>query len=450
MVEPGDLVLVAISGGPDSTALVHALHTLREDLECRLHLAHLNHELRGQESTDDAAFVEQMARSLDLPLVTRSAGDALVHRSKDVSLEEAARQLRYEFLEDTAASLGALRIATGHTADDQAETVLMRLVQGAGPSGLAGIRPVRGGRVIRPLLRCRSAEITAYVAQLGVRPRADSTNQDPAFVRNRIRHRLLPLIEREFNPNIVETLGRLASVEDRVSRFLEGLAEDALGRLAVRSPGRIGLALGGFRDYDIALRAFILRAAVGEVRGRLTDVSHEHILAVLGLAERRETPFRQVQLPGSWVARLEPGLLVLAKEDADTEPSPQEIAVPGVTRLASFGLEMETSLVPRAEIGDRATEPHLALFDWDALRPPLRVRRWRRGDRFCPAGMRGTKKLQDFFVDTKIPRPVRSRTPLVVDGETIHWVVGYRTSESSRIRSRTRRVLQMRAVPLTP
>jgi tRNA(Ile)-lysidine synthase len=450
MIAPGHLVLVAVSGGADSTTLLHALNALREDLQCELHVAHLNHQLRGAESDNDAQFVKDMAGSLGIPFTCRTLGEDWAARVKGMSLEEAARDLRYEILEEVAREAGAHRIATGHTADDQAETVLMRILRGAGPGGLGGIRPVRDGRIIRPLLFCRASEMRDYAEAASLSPRIDSSNQDPRFLRNRIRHRLVPILEQEFNPGIVRALGRISAVERDVDRYLREAAKNALETMAESSTGKIGLALDRFRDYDRILQAYILRAAIEEIRGHLADISLAHIRAVLRLAQEQETPFRQVALPDSLVAYLERDLLVLDRAGETGRPEEQEVAVPGTTRAPDFGLKLQTlflsSAGPTSPVG---TSENVAHLDWEALRPPLRVRGWRDGDRFRPLGMDGRKKLQDFFVDEKIPRSLRKRMPLLVDQETIHWVIGYRTSEESKISDETKRILQVKAVPLT-
>jgi len=447
MIDSGDLVLMAVSGGADSVALLYALHTLAGELEFRLHIAHFNHELRGSESRLDEELVVEMASSLALPVEVGSAGDRLRQRPGDESLEEAGRRLRYEFLEATAGRLGADKIATAHTMNDQAETVLMRIIQGTGPGGLAGIRPVREEFIIRPLLRCRTLEVLDFLGEIQVAARIDTSNRDPAFLRNRIRHQLLPVLEKDFNPRIVEALARISSVERGVDEYLRTAAKTALDECAEWTTGKMRLALGRFGDYDVALQAYILRAAICEILGQLTDISFKHLQVLLDLARREETPFRQVALPGSLIAYLESGSLVLAREEPSGEECSRGLPVPGTTWLPGFGLEIQTSFL--SSTGQElpgVANPEEALFDWDTLCPPLRVRTWRQGDRFRPLGMRGRKKIQDFFVDEKVPRWIRHRTPLLIDQGAIHWIIGHRTSEMSKVRDCTTRVLRVRAI----
>jgi tRNA(Ile)-lysidine synthase len=446
LVSPGQCVLVAVSGGPDSTALLHILHSLRETLGLRLHVAHFNHRLRGEASRGDEIFVAGLAEGLGLPLLVGSAENRPAGADRGVSPEAALREVRYRFLEEAADRAGADRIATGHTLDDQAETVLMRLLQGAGPGGLGGIRLARG-RVIRPLLGCRRRELAAYLDGIGVSARDDATNRDPAYLRNRVRLHLLPLLEREFNPQVVEALCRTASVEQAVDAFLSREAHRALGTLSRGSPGKIRLATGPLSQYDRGLEWYVLRAAIGFLRGRLTGVSFAHVQALADLVRLPDTPHRRVSLPGSLTAYREGGDLVL--ERASDEPSglAVEIAVPGTTAVPEFGLEvcarLEAQGGPEPEPRGASDE---AWFDWDALEPPLEVRGWRPGDRFQPSGMRGSKKVQDFFVDEKIPRPERKRTAFLGDRRAIHWIIGHRTSEPSRVRPWTERVLKVRVV----
>jgi tRNA(Ile)-lysidine synthase len=450
MIDRGDRVLVAVSGGPDSLALLHILHVLSDEFGCDLHVAHLEHGLRGSDSREDAEFVGRVAGGMNLPFTYRSAGERLRDRPKDVSLEEAARELRYRFLEETAGERGASRIATGHTMDDQAETVLMRMLQGAGPGGLSGIRPVRDGRVIRPLIRCTAGEIVSYLGAVGLTPREDPSNQDTALLRNRIRHRLLPILKGEFNPSVVPALARIAAVEGEVDHALRAMAQTALERTASGSAGKIRLALDLFGDYDVALQLYILRAAIEEALGRLTDISFEHVRSLLHMARRGETPSKRITLPGSLVAYRESGDLVLAKADSLDVPPSRVIEIPGKTALPGFDLEIQATLHPPSGIERLDAGSSLeACFDWNCLHAPLVVRGWLPGDRFRPLGMSGRKKIHDFFVDEKIPRPARNRVPLLVDQKGIHWVIGHRTSEASRVTHETRRVLLLEASPLT-
>jgi len=435
MLRTGDRVLVAVSGGPDSVALLHALHLLAPPHALSLHVAHVHHGLRP-EADRDAAFVEELAGRFGLPVSVERVAVAL---GAGRSPEEAARLARYHALERCATRIGAHRIAVGHTADDQAETVLMRLLQGAGPLGLAGIPPVRG-RVIRPLLEVTRAMVLAHLRAHGLPWVEDATNADPKFLRNRLRHDLLPLLASQYAPRIGEALVRVArgcreaaeTLRVLVRRLLPDLVrEEASGWLVLAEP---------LRRLPPGAQKACLREALIDLAG-LPGLRARHLDALGALLEEGREGGR-VRLPGGLVVeRAREGLHV---PRAAAPPAPIPLAVPGETAAAPFGLALTAEILapPVPLPADPRWE---ALFDWDVLPRPLTLRPRRPGDRFLPFGGPGGKALSAYLIDERVPRHRRERLALLVGGDEILWVVGLRRGQAAPLTPGTRRVLWVRA-----
>jgi len=427
MLEPGQLVVVALSGGPDSTALLHALRALGR---WHVALAHLDHGMR-EESTQEAAFVERVARDLGLPLYLRR----VEVRPKGEGPEEAARRARYRFLEEARAHFGAQRVALGHTADDQAETVLLRLVRGSGLRGLGGMPPVRVP-FVRPLIEVTRGEVEAFLRQIGAPCVRDRSNLDLRFFRNRIRQRVLPEL-RQLNPRVVEAICRTAELLREEEVQLEELARHAAQGLRL-AEGRWDLA--GLRGLSPALRLRVLRMALAEVRGDLRGIGLEHLRRLDELLASDRPCW--LYLPRAR-AVVRYGRLEVHPPDRETpvgfrylvESLPARLHIPEVGRTLELKV-VEPPVRPEAE------GPEVGLLDLDCLRLPLEVRSPRPGDRLQPLGLGGTKKLQDLLVDRKVPREERHRLVLLLSEGRIVWVGGHGVAHQVRITSYTRKALR--------
>jgi tRNA(Ile)-lysidine synthase len=445
MIAAGDLVLVALSGGPDSTALLYALAQLRSRLRFRLRAAHVHHGIRGAEADADEREAAAFARKLGIPFHRHRADIPSYAKTQGLSLEAAARDVRYQWLESTANRFRANRIATGHTSDDQAETVLLNLLRGAGPRGLAGIPLVRG-RVIRPLLDITRRDVEAYCGANQLSYRHDTSNEDTAFMRNRLRHDIMPALQ-EIQPAVVANLARTAEIMRAEDEFMSEQAGNALRGVASQRPGEVGILLSLFAALQPALQRRVLRAAIAKVKGDEMDIPLERVDALVRVAITGETG-SVVELPGGLRGERTYGELVIAPAPAERATSALEWAlpVPGEVALRELGLQLKAS---RSRAKKPPPSPMAALVDAAKLDPPLLVRTRRRGDRFRPIGMRGRAKLQDFFVNAKVPRAQRDRVPLVLSGDDIIWVVGYRISESFKVTEKTGRSIRLEASRLT-
>jgi tRNA(Ile)-lysidine synthase len=435
MLAGGETVLVAVSGGADSVALLHLLLGLAADWRLTLHVLHVDHQLRA-DSDRDADFVRALGTRLGVPVDV-----AAVTVDARESLEAAARAARYAALEAHATRIGAHRIAVGHTADDQAETVLMRLVQGAGVRGLAGIPPVRG-RIIRPLIELRRAALESELRRAQLSWIDDPTNRDPKFLRNRIRHELLPLLTDAYQPEIVGALGRVASLARDTITTLDGVAGTELDRLGDWDDGAVTLPLDLLRALPRQLSAEILRQAAARLGSRapLRAWAHRGLARAFAVPPPRR-PFRLggviVEVSGS-LARL-----------AARPPAPlaeRALSVPGRTELPEIGQALEARVVG-ADAYAISREPGRVAYDADELTGPFLVRARRPGERFIPFGG-AERRLKTFLIDAKVPRWNRDRVPVVEAGGAIVWVAGLRRGAAARVTARTRRVLELALVPL--
>ena len=453
MIQPKETVLIGVSGGVDSLALLYALHTLRHELDCQFHIAHLDHGFR-EDSADDAVYVAAQADRLDLPISRDRIDGPKLMLDQKLSAEVAARHARYQFYERVSERIGATKIALGHHRGDQAETVLMNLLRGAGALGLKGVLPVRDGKFIRPLLAVSRKEIEDFVAQLGLRPRRDPTNYQLDHLRNRVRLELIPILERAYNSNIQNTLNQTAELLQAESDYLETLTYDAFQacRIASCSPDTVVLDRCLFREYHLALRRRILRLAVAEVFGAVRDLYFNHFESMLTLIEG-EAPNSVLDLPNGGAFRRAYNR-VLIQKSIDSHPSFEyEVAVPGHTPLPVLDAEMIATVVEPSTncvaTGKFPDGKFQAVFDFDRLQLPLKLRQRRDGDRFHPFGMQGRKKLKDLLIDAKIPRHERGRVPVLMSRDEIIWVVGYRTSEPFKVRAETKRRLCLSYSPST-
>lgn len=417
MLPAGSRGLVAVSGGADSVALLHLLHGVAAACKLELRAAHLDHALRP-DSQEDAAHVRDLCRALAVPLSVTRIDIAALARGGHGGVEETAREARRDFLRETAKTQGCTWIALAHQRDDQAETFLLRLLRGAGTTGLAGMRPV-DPPFVRPLLSFSREELVEWLAGEGVAWREDASNQDPAFARNRVRHELLPLLE-SYNPAIRLRLNELCrQLGDDEDDWAKRAAAE-LERVADLTEGECRMPCATLAEASPAMAGRLVRMGLKRVRGSLRRLDADHIAAILALA-RGERPQGELSLPGAWVGRRYE-LLLLRKTPPLVVPQPPlEIAGPGVYPLTG-GRVLSVSLADNS-CGEGAD---LVEFCGRQVTFPLQVRAPQPGDRLSPAGMSGTKKLQDLFVDQKLPMEERAAAVLVFGEEQLLWVAGVR------------------------
>jgi tRNA(Ile)-lysidine synthase len=372
---------------------------------------------------------------------------ALAERNRQ-SLEEACREVRREFLSRAAKESGCQAIATGHHSDDQAETVLLRLVRGAGVTGLAGIQPVTPDGFIRPLIECSRLEIRAFLEERRIHFREDASNLDKAHSRNRVRHDLIPLLESRFNPSIVDVLCRTSKNMADADHVLSRIGSQALRETAVESQrDRMSLDLGRLRAYDEIMWRYVFRMAYRTLIGDSQGLTRGHLRALADLVGKGTTG-AAIHLPRGVRARRGYGVveLYLEKPCPHTPQVEETVCVPGLTAVSELGGTLETQLIDIEDVPPdlEATDSNVAFFDAKEISPPLLVRGRRDGDRIQPFGLKGTKKLKDLFIELKVPQEMRDRLPVLTDREGVLWVAGIRRSERAKIRPSTREVLSAR------
>lgn len=452
----GSVLVVGISGGPDSTALLHCLSRLSQRHGLSLHAAHLNHDFRGEEAEEDARFAAALACSLGVP-ATVEQRDVTEHQKQRriSSFEQAARELRYSFLAEVAEETGASAVAVGHTSDDLAETVLLHILRGSGIQGLRGMSesspwPFPGNnsrlRLFRPLLTVTRADTESYCRELGQAYREDTGNLLYRFTRNRVRHNLMPLLASEYNPQVRESLVRLSRTAALESDYLTAEVERVWPQAAEQGEDGVVFDRTALTAIHPALQKLLFRKAYACLMGDARRLGERHLEAMAELTQSAKTG-RSIDLPNGLRFQRSYDSLRLSRVTAAICPSPE---LQGVYRLDVPSLEAgesvhlagpwrvtlqrDASFVPR-EGEEPGSGPWTAYFDPGALEQPLEVRPRRPGDRIQPLGMSGEKKLQDLFSDARVPREWRDRVPLLVATRGIAWVVGYRIADWARVKA---------------
>ncbi|MBD1399782.1 tRNA lysidine(34) synthetase TilS [Pelovirga terrestris] len=414
-----DSIVVAVSGGVDSVVLLHLLQRVAARCGLILRAVHLNHCMRP-EADDDARFVEALCQQLNIPCHSESCNVAKLAQQGKISLEMAGRLARRRLLEQVAAETGAQLIALGHHRDDQLETLLLRLTRGTGISGLSGMAEL-DLPWWRPLLFCSRRQLLDYARRQSLSWREDASNLDPLFVRNRIRHQIVPRLK-DINPQFAErmvVLSRQVAVEEDFWRYQ---IETHFPSIRVACDDGLRLQRSPLLGFHPALRLRLLRAALFEVRGHLHGIEAVHLQAIDDLLTGARSQ-AQLDLPGCWVARRYEHLWVRTAAPAMPPRYDVALQIPGEILLPD-GRKLVATVVEQVEIETR----HRVYVDQAVLDRPLTVRTWRPGDCFVPLGMTGHKRLKQLFSDLKIEKEERLRTPLVVAGETLLWVAGLQRS----------------------
>ncbi len=460
MLQKGDSVLVGVSGGPDSMALLHSLMALSDSMDMRLGVAHLNHCLRQKAADKDEKFVKSVAKKLGLPFFIEKTNILKEREKTGLSLEEAGREARYHFFNAVCRKMQFDKIAVGHHQDDNAELILLNLLRGSGPAGIGGIPPVRKN-IIRPLIRTPRAKIIDYIELQKIDYVIDQSNDDVRFARNKIRHQLLPLLKNNYNPKISETLNRLGTILQSEEEWISALVNPLFDQAVVNSDEQsIKMSISELLSFHMAEQRRIIRKAILKIKGNLRKITYSHIDSIIQLISKNYADAR-LDLPDRIRILKQTDQLIIQKEtqnlrtakpaEEDTKPPVFEYLVsrPAAESLDRLYIpEIKTRITfnktTPAEIQNLSGQgDHVAFFDWDRLQFPLIIRNFRPGDRFSPIGMTGTQKLKKFFINNKINPSKRAAVPIFLSGETIIWVGGSRISNPVKITHKTKTILKI-------
>lgn len=444
----GKSLLVAVSGGADSVCLLHVLASLRQKFGIKLHVAHLDHQLRGKEAEADAEYVAQLADHLGLEATIEKRDVAAYKAEKRLSLEEAAREVRYGFLAETAAQTGAGAVVTGHTADDHVETILMHIIRGSGTKGLRGLEPsvswtLPAGKltVVRPLLKVSRRETVGYCRHHRLEPRIDATNLELAPLRNRIRLELLPLL-RGYNSRLDDAVTRLAELATEDQAFIEAETKRLWPDVAEKQGNTCALNKEKISNLPLALKRKILRLAVESILGNLKDIEARHIEQMVKALGKPAG--RRIILPCGLIFTVEYDRFLLSTEEGALSPLPvlegeYNLNVPCKTDISGWHVTAEIISPKETVVSD---DKYTAMLDYDLTGGKLTVRSRRRGDRFQPLGLASPKRLAVFMIDARIPHAWRDNIPLVCSAEgQILWLAGWRIDERFKVTDNTKRVL---------
>jgi tRNA(Ile)-lysidine synthase len=440
MINRGDSIIVAVSGGADSVCLLKILYALKEYLNIRLTVAHFNHGLRPKEDEKETEFVAKLAKRLNLDLICDTCNN--ITKVPGSSIEEKAREMRYQFFQKAINENHAQKLALGHTMNDQAETVLMHFLRGTGLTGLSGIPPIRQNCFIRPLIDITRDEIHTYLKQHDEFFIIDSSNLETRYLRNKIRLELLPLLL-DYQPKLVEHLGELAFLCRQETQFIDEEATKLLDMITFDSSKHsLDLLLTTFNILSCSLQYRIIRQAIKKIKGNLRKIDRGHIRSIIDCANK-DKPQIKVNLPENIIVKKIYNRLRFSLGDMiETRNFSYSINNMGRFQIQEINKTISFTEISKNDFMLSAHSPEGAFLDFDKLKWPLRARNFRTGDKFIPLGMNGFKKVKDIFIDNKIPSEERKKIPILVSRDDIVWVYGIRIDDRYKIKQETKRILR--------
>lgn len=496
MLQNGDRVIISVSGGPDSTFLTYLLDYLKPKFNLTLLAFHLDHMTRNGQSTRDAAFVEGLCQSLGIELAAERVDVKKWCRQNKFTFQEGARNLRVKMLMEISEKYNATKIATGHDADDNVETFLIHLIRGTGIKGLCGIPP-KAGKFIRPLICAFRKDIITFLEENKIPYCVDKTNLENIYFRNKIRNILIPLVEKDFSKAFKKNLLKVIEVIREENRFLDEFSKKKFDEIALDfkslneeheeriRPISVRLPLKELRELPLAVKRRVLLLGIEKAKGDLEDINFENIediirvcMANIGgeikmvdisdeIKAVRESGYINIVNTSDveaskikefeWLVGDSGGKIKEAKKEGKKEEKPsleestkeEELEIGKKVSHKRFGIEVYSKVIDakdasKEELNIGSIINTEAFLDYDKIKFPIKIRSWKKGDRFYPLGMKNEKKLQDFFVDCKIPRYLRKKIPIFVDGEKIVWIGKYRIDERVKITPSTRKVLYLK------
>jgi tRNA(Ile)-lysidine synthase len=445
MINMADTVIVGVSGGADSIALLHILRRMAVEFSFNLAAAHLNHMLRGDDAEKDEEHVKIICRDWGVPCYTKKTDVRTLADKLRISEEEAGRKARYEFFRELMKDIKADKLALAHHKDDRVETILHNIIRGTGTQGLKGINYVRDGFVIRPLLDISKEEILHYCGEQKIVYREDLSNSDFSYTRNRLRHGLIPFLQDKFNPNIVETILRMSDVIGEEDEFLTQYCNELLSDMFHFDKDKARVALDRFNPLHLAVKRRLLRIVFHGFMGEFSCIELVHIDSIINMLHNAKQG-AAFKLPGKIRVQNVCGYAIISTDSKEPAIKPFEyiLNLPGSVIIHEANVKISAEFKEKVQIPSGKNPIHI---DADNLIGSLVIRSRRIGDRFKPLGMSSEKKLKEFFIDWKVPREERDLIPLITDNRNIIWVAGYQISEDYKVTDRTTRVIEFKLVP---
>ncbi len=440
MFNRGDKVIVAVSGGPDSICLLHILYVLREKLNITLCAAHVNHCLRGKDADGDEEYVKKFCENLKIQFKSLKIDVNHVSQEEGISCESAGRKVRYSFFQKLKDELKAQKIAIAHNANDQAETILMRIMRGAGLDGLVGIRPVRDNIYVRPLICSTREEIEKYCSLNNLNPRIDKTNLETVYSRNKIRLQLIPYIQENFNKDIIKVLNRFSDTIKIDNDYLSYISQEKFKKYCDIKREKVIISREAFLEKE-AILSRIIRMSLKTVVGNLKDFERIHILNIIEV--QKHSTGKEQMLPNNILVLNDYGNIIISKntKKAVSDHKKQYILQVGCNNIFQIKSTIYIELVGAKEYIHCKKNKFIQYFDYNKIEGDIILRNRREGDKFTPLGMVGNKKLKDLFIDLKVSKDKRDDVPIICFGDKIGWIVGYRISELFKVDKNTRNIL---------
>ena len=444
MIKPGDKIVAGISGGPDSMCMLHLLDRLKKDFNLSIFAAHLNHQFRGREADKDAYYVKDICNKWGIPSFIKVFDVAAYAKDIGVSDEEAGRNIRYQLYDDVARKVGANKIAVAHNLNDNVETVFMNIIRGSGIDGLKGIEAVRDN-IIRPLINIDRADIEKYCKEEGIVPRIDKTNLEPIYGRNKIRLELLPYIENNFNSNIINTISRFSDIVSAENEYIALKSQKAFKTLARSFKNQVKYSIIKLDKLHPALKRRIIRIGIEKLLGSLKSIEFRHIEEIISLTKCKTGA--AVMLPNNIIAYVSYENLILRYGKVNTSKRYCHCLEDNTSDfIPAIDMEIHVRKINTKDFKGFSHCTHEAYIDKDKIKGSLVIRNRVAGDVFSPIGLKGSKKLKEYFIDEKIPREERDLMPLIADEREIIWVIGKRISENYKITPNTKNIIHIRVL----
>ena len=445
MFEVNDKVVVALSGGPDSICLLHILHTLKDELNISIVAAHVNHCLRGEAADNDEMYVKKICEELGIQCFVKREDVHRISKERGISCEMAGREVRYQFFEEVLHKINGNKIAIAHNANDQAETVLMRILRGTGLEGLVGIRPVRDNIFVRPIINLTRDEIENYCEINKLNPRIDKTNFENIYTRNKIRLELIPYIQKNFNSDVIEVLNRFSDTVKIDNEYINNVAKEKYNEYSEISKEKIILKGQLFKEHE-AILTRVIRIAIKNIKGDLNNLEKNHIYDIIDI--QKKSTGKYIMLPSGIRVTNNYGDIYVYKEEKKHKVQKinkeVELNLLEENVLTNHKLKITLDIIKSKEDIKFDKSPLIKYFDYDKIKGVIKLRYRKNGDKFMPFGMSGSKKLKDLFIDLKIPKERRDSIPLITFGDDIAWIVGYRISDKFKINKDTKSILKIK------